>query len=100
MKTFSLLEIQHQGDKMRVELLNAEEVKNLFKTWGDFSRVCYNTGEKVASEKIGKHCFDAKHFSGSRSTYINFKISDVPRSTIDQLARKRYGYKCTFSKIL
>ena len=44
---------------MRVELLNAEEVKNLFKTWGDFSRVCYNTGEKVASEKIGKLCFDA-----------------------------------------
>lgn len=76
---------------MRVELLNAEEIKNLFKTWGDFSRVCYNTGEKVASEKIGKHCFDAKHFSGSRSTYINFKISDVPRSTIDQLARKTVG---------
>ena len=76
---------------MRVELLNEEEVKNLFKTWGDFSRVCYNTGEKVASEKIGKHCFDAKHFSGSRTTYINFKISDVPRSTIDQLARKTVG---------
>lgn len=76
---------------MKVELLNADEVKNLFKTWGDFSRVCYNTGEKVSSEKIGKHCFSAKHFSGSRSTYINFKISEVPRSTIDQLARKTVG---------
>ena len=75
---------------MRVELLNEEEVKNLFKTWGDFSRVCYDT-KKSASENIGKHCFKSGHFSGSRATYINFRISDVPRSTIDQLARKTVG---------
>ena len=75
---------------MRVELLNEEEVKNLFKTWGDFSRVCYDT-KKGASENIGKHCFKSGHFSGSRATYINFRISEVPRSTIDQLARKTVG---------
>ena len=75
---------------MKVELLNGEEVKNLFKTWGDFSRVCYDT-KKGKSENIGKHCFKSGHFSGSRATYINFKISDVPRSTVDQLARKTVG---------
>ena len=75
---------------MKVELLNKEEVQDLFKTWGTFSRVCYDT-KTSKPENIGKHCFKAKHFSGSRATYIKFELKDVPRSTIDQLARKTVG---------
>lgn len=31
------------------------------------------------------------HFSGSRSQYINFEITDIPRDTIDQLVRHEQG---------
>lgn len=75
---------------MKVELLNKEEVQNLFKTWGTFSKVCYAT-KTSKPENIGKHCLKSEHFSGSRATYINFKLEDIPRSTVDQLARKTVG---------
>lgn len=75
---------------MKVEILNPNEVANLFKTWGQFSCVCYNTPVKYA-ERVGQSCFNSGHFSGSRSVYINFKIEDVPRSLVDQLVRSSVG---------
>lgn len=75
---------------MKVTLLNKEEVKNFYKTWGLFACKCYNTNPKFA-EKVGKSCHKTRHYSGSRSFYFNFLIEDVPRSAMDQLARHEQG---------
>lgn len=75
---------------MRVELLNPEEVKNLFKNWGEVAAVCYDT-KTSKPENIGKHCMKSGHTSGSRGTYFVFKVSDVPRNCIDQIVRHEVG---------
>lgn len=67
---------------MKVELLNPEEVKNLFKNWGEVAAVCYDT-KTSKPENIGKHCMKSGHTSGSRGTYFIFKVSDVPRFCYD-----------------
>lgn len=75
---------------IKVTILNAEEAKQLFLTWGDFSSVCYNT-ETNTPELIGKGCLKSKHFSGSRWRYIAFKIENCPRFVIDQSVRHEQG---------
>ena len=75
---------------MKVTLINKEEVKNFYKTWGLFACKCYNTNPKYA-ENVGKSCHKTRHYSGSRSFYFNFLIEDVPRSAMDQLARHEQG---------
>lgn len=75
---------------MKVELLNPEEVKNLFKNWGEVAAVCYDT-KTSKPENIGKHCMKSGHTSGSRGTYFIFKVSDVPRSVTDQIVRHEVG---------
>lgn len=75
---------------MKVTLLNKEQVKDFYKTWGLFACKCYNTNPKFA-EKVGKSCHKTRHYSGSRSFYFNFLIEDVPRSAMDQLARHEQG---------
>ena len=46
---------------------------------------------KTGEEKVGKHCFNSGHFSGSRSRYILFKVEGCPRLTIDQAVRHEVG---------
>lgn len=75
---------------MRVELLNPEEAKELFLHWGNFAKVCYDTKTNYP-EKIGKHCMKSGHFSGSRTRYFEFLVTDVPRFTIDQCIRGEVG---------
>lgn len=75
---------------IKVEIINKDECKNLFETWGKFSCICYNTNEKFA-EKVGKNCLSTKHFSGSRGTNVKFKISGVSRACIDQMIRAEVG---------
>lgn len=75
---------------MNVELINKEEVKDLFKHWGEFAKVCYDTKTNTP-EKIGIHCMNSGHFSGSRSRYFEFLITDVPRFCIDQAVRSEIG---------
>lgn len=75
---------------MNVELLNKEEVKDLFSHWGNFAKVCYDT-KTNAPEKIGKHCMNSGHYSGSRSRYLEFLVTDVPRFVIDQAVRAEVG---------
>lgn len=75
---------------MKVELLNPEECKNLFKNWGEVAAVCYDT-KTSKPENIGKHCMKNGHTSGSRGTYFIFKISDVPRNCVDQIVRHEVG---------
>ena len=75
---------------MNVSLLNKERVKELFKDWGEFAKVCYDT-ETNTPEKIGKHCKNSGHNSGSRSNYIVFKVDKVPRFVIDQSIRAEIG---------
>lgn len=75
---------------MKVELLNKDEVKDLFFHWGNFAKVCYDTKTNTP-EKIGKHCMNSGHFSGSRSRYFEFLITDVPRFVIDQCIRAEIG---------
>lgn len=75
---------------MKVKLLNREESKNFYETWGKFSCKCYKTNPKYAAN-VGKKCHETRHYSGSRTFYFIFDIEDVPRSTIDQLARHEVG---------
>lgn len=75
---------------MRVELLNPEEAKELFLHWGNFAKVCYDTKTNYP-EKIGKHCMKSGHYSGSRTRYFEFLVTDVPRFTIDQCIRADIG---------
>lgn len=77
---------------MFVSILNKEELKNLYSTWGKFACTCYNTPEKYA-EKVGKSCQSTGHYSGSRTTYIIFKISGIDRGTAEQLLRSEIGVR-------
>lgn len=77
-------------ENFKVEIINKEEVKNIFKSWGTSACVCYDTLEKFA-ERVGKSCLETKHFSGSRGDYIKFKIEGVPRALVDQLVRHEVG---------
>ena len=75
---------------MKVKLINKEEIKNLYKTWGTFARQCYNT-PPGKEEIVGKHCFQSGHFSGSRTTSFIFEISGVSRAMVAQLNRHSIG---------
>ena len=75
---------------MKVTILNPEETTKLFEYWGKASCVCYDT-ETNAPEKVGKHCMNSGHFSGSRGRFILFKVEGCPRFTIDQVARHEVG---------
>lgn len=75
---------------MKVELLNPEEVKNLFVNWGNTSKICYAT-ETDEPEKIGKGCMYSGHYSGSRGDYIKFLVTEVPRFTADEAMRHEQG---------
>lgn len=78
-------------EKFKIEILNPEEVKILFKRWGRFAAKCYDTPLKF-SEKVGKSCLETSHFSGSRTRYIEIDVSDVPRALVDQIIRKEQGF--------
>lgn len=75
---------------MKVQILNKEESKELFKYWGLSATKCYNTPKKYAVN-VGKKCLKTGHFSGSRGRYIIFEIDDVPRALVDQLVRHEVG---------
>lgn len=75
---------------MKVTILNPEETTRLFEYWGKASCVCYDT-ETDAPEKVGKHCMNSGHFSGSRGRFILFKVEGCPRFTIDQAVRHEIG---------
>lgn len=77
-------------DKFKVEIINKEEAKELFKHWGITSCICYATPEKFA-EKVGKSCLETSHFSGSRGRYIEFKIEEAPRAALDEMFRHEQG---------
>lgn len=76
--------------KLKVTLINPEEVIQLFPTWGDFSSICYDTTTSNP-ETIGKACLKSEHFSGSRWRYIAFRIENCPRFVIDQAVRHEQG---------
>ena len=75
---------------MKVTILNPEEATILFEYWGKASCVCYDT-ETETPEKVGKHCMNSGHFSGSRGRFILFKVEGCPRFTIDQAVRHEIG---------
>lgn len=77
-------------DDFKVELINAEEVKEFVKNHGKFASICYNSNEKYA-EAIGRDCLKSGHMSGSRGDYFKFKLTNVPRDMIDQLIRSEEG---------
>lgn len=75
---------------MKVTILNPEETTRLFEYWGKASCVCYDTATETP-EKVGKHCMNSGHFSGSRGRFILFKVEGCPRFTIDQVVRHEIG---------
>lgn len=74
---------------MKVTLLNPAETKTLLSDWGSFASVCYNSNSSPS--KVGEHCLESEHFSGSRWRYIAFRIEEVPRFLVDQLIRHEQG---------
>lgn len=77
---------------MRVELINVEAVKDLYKNHGLFACCCYATPDRYA-EKVGESCQKSGHTSGSRCEYIKFRIYDVDRGTAEQIMRHEVGVK-------
>lgn len=76
---------------MKVEFINKEYLRdNFFRNWGLAACTCYDTNPKYAVN-VGKSCMKSGHYSGSRGQYFTFKISDVPRSLVDQLVRHEQG---------
>lgn len=75
---------------MKVELLNPEVVRDLYKNHGQFACTCYNTPEKYA-KRVGESCAKSGHMSGSRCEYIKFKVSGVDRGTAEQALRHEIG---------
>lgn len=80
---------------MRVEIINPDVLKNLYKNHGVFACTCYGTPEKYA-EKVGKACEKDGHMSGSRCEYIKFRITDVDRGTAEQCMRHEIGVSFPF----
>ena len=78
---------------MKITILNPEDLTNLFEEWGSFARVCYQS-PKGKEASIGKHCFKAGHYSGSRSIYIRFLIENIDRGTAEQIMRHEIGTVC------
>ena len=75
---------------MKVEIINPEVLKNLYKNHGEFACVCYGTDSKHA-EKVGTACQESGHMSGSRCEYIKFRITDIDRGTAEQCLRHEIG---------
>jgi flavin-dependent thymidylate synthase len=76
-------------DDIKVELINAEEVKNFIKNHGIFACQCYMTPEKFA-ERVGMSCLVEGHTSGSRADMFKFRIH-CPRYCADQIMRHGVG---------
>ena len=77
---------------MKVTLLNPEEIKDIFKTWGLFAATCYDTPSEYA-ERVGNSCYEDEHYSGSRTEYIKFKIEGVDRGVAEQAMRHEIGVR-------
>lgn len=75
----------------QVELQNPEEVKQFVKKHGQMAAVCYNTNPKYA-ERVGEHCLESGHLSGSRHLFAWFTLKNIPRSSVDQLVRHYTGF--------
>lgn len=75
---------------MKVEIINPEELTNLYRNHGMFACTCYATPEKFA-EKVGQSCEHDGHMSGSRCEYIKFKITGIDRGTAEQCLRHEIG---------
>ena len=84
---------------MKVELLNPDEVRDVFKNHGQFACVCYGTDESKA-ERVGKSCMESGHMSGSRCEYIKFRISDIDRGTAEQIMRHEVGVRVAPDEIV
>jgi len=77
---------------MKVEIINPETVKKLYKEHGTFACECYDTDIKYA-EKVGKSCQQTKHYSGSRTEYIKFRVTGVDRGIAEQALRHEIGVR-------
>ena len=75
---------------MKVEIINKDELVDLYKNHGLFACTCYNTPDKFA-EKVGKSCMKDGHTSGSRTEYIKFRLYDIDRGTAEQIMRHEIG---------
>ena len=76
-------------DNIKVELINADDVKNFIYNHGIFACQCYCTPEKYA-ERIGLSCLKEGHTSGSRADMFKFRIM-APRYCCDQIMRHGVG---------
>ncbi len=83
-----------KDNKVIVEIINKEEVSQIYKNHGEFACTCYDTPKKYA-EKVGKSCNESGHMSGSRCEYIKFNIYG-DRGTMEQIMRHEIGTDYNF----
>jgi thymidylate synthase (FAD) len=76
---------------MKVEIINPEQVADLYKNHGEFACTCYDTPKNYA-ERVGKSCSETNHRSGSRCEYIKFEITG-DRGTLEQFMRHEIGVR-------
>ena len=74
---------------MKVEIINKEQLQDLYKNHGLFACTCYDTPDKFA-ERVGKSCNNEGHMSGSRCEYIKFRI-EGDRASTEQMMRHEIG---------
>lgn len=79
-----------EKEEIKVEIINPDVVRDLYKNHGLFACECYATPKKYA-ERVGKSCAASQHMSGSRCEYIKFEITGVDRGTAEQALRHEIG---------
>ena len=77
---------------MKIEIINKDELLDLYKNHGMFACTCYDTPDKFA-DKVGKSCNKEQHMSGSRCEYIKFRIYDIDRGMAEQFMRHEIGVR-------
>ena len=83
---------------MKVEIINPDVLKDLYKNHGEFACTCYDTPIKYA-ERVGKSCEKDGHMSGSRCEYIKFRITKIDRGTAEQCMRHEIGVSFPFENM-
>jgi thymidylate synthase (FAD) len=72
-----------------VQLLNVDELKDLFYQIGDFAKICYDSQNGI--KHIGKHVIDTNHGSALRSVHFKFHVEGASRAFSHQYVRHSVG---------
>lgn len=72
-----------------VQLLNGQELRDIFYQVGDFAKICYDSDKGISH--IGKHVVDTNHGSALRSVHFKFHVEGASRAFSHQYVRHNVG---------